>query len=257
MNLQFLTTISPAKIAVHFFHALSGDLIGKQKIPVEQLPLVFDKPTMIDWKDIRWRILRSVPTHAKDYLVEKKLVLHVVENTALHKLDLGYDIATICGAPPVLDDQPLFNEFVMDIERDEWRQLEFFHVSCLEKVQQEMIKVESLLYPGKEFDTLAGYKEQVIRMQTPWQLPGIEWQQFYDMLNQPLKGACRFDGKGYLENGIALRSAGFSYYGILKEGQVCELYLHHFESVDDEFYTVASAFGLALADWRNAKIILL
>ena len=70
------------------------------------------------------------------------------------------------------------------------------------------------------------------------------------------KGGLKADNGQFIENGFAIRTENYTYYGILKNNQICELCLERFESVDEEFCTISSAFGLALTNWCNGSITL-
>lgn len=69
------------------------------------------------------------------------------------------------------------------------------------------------------------------------------------------KGAIAFSGHaGFVENGFAVRSKNYSYYGTLDGDVIKELALERFESVDDEFALVADRFELLLVGWCRGEI---
>lgn len=245
------------KTKVTFIHAVTGKIIGISKMKSEELPISFIKPTRIEFEGTEWRVMRAEPAHAKEFTIDNKLALYVQENYAIDPNKIGFDIATVCQDTPIIVTAPLFDSFSLDISKDDWRQLELFPVSAFHLIQKEMLEVESVLFPDDNTNTLAGYKTIHVRKQLLEQPLGIPADEFCNQVNILEKGSPRFDRKGFIENGFAFRSPGYTYYGIIKDNIIKELSLQAFESVDEELYQLASAYDIMLVDWCNGKIIMI
>lgn len=256
MNLEPILNAFPKKTRVTFVHAISGKLIGVQKMKPEQIPGSFTKPVTITWDGIEWRVMKAEPIHAKDYIIDRKLTLHVQEADSVNLSDTGFTIPTICDDLPPLTDQPVFTDFVLKLPKQKWRQLELLPKSLLAEIQAKMIEVQSILFPEVQINTLTGYKAMFIRNNNPEDLLSISIEEFCRDFNIEKKGSIEFSGSGFIQNGFAFSNSNYIYYGTLKGNEIAELCIEAFESVDEEFCQVASAYDLFLADWCNAKILM-
>ncbi|WP_315816510.1 hypothetical protein [Paraflavitalea speifideaquila] len=63
----------PKKIKVTLIDAASGNNIGKHFIPAVQLPTAFNRPTILEVDNIKWRVLKADPVLADDFLFSKSL----------------------------------------------------------------------------------------------------------------------------------------------------------------------------------------
>jgi hypothetical protein len=241
---------------VTFINATTGKLIGVQKMKADQLPVSFNKPILIEFNGLEWRVMKAVPVHAKEFTLENKLILHV-ENPKTISQPLGYNFPSICLEFPESSlTEPLYNDFYLDISKERWRQFEFFPPSLLPVVQEELEKIMDILYPSSNANTLHGYFDLHIRKNIRQEPLNIPFDSFCEKINAKDKGGIRNASNGYIRNGFAIRTENHTYYGTLKDSLIEELNLESFESVDEEFFVLASYYELVLADWCNAKLIM-
>lgn len=256
MDARPFISLFNGKTRVTFIHAITGDLIGVCKMTTEQLPASFNKPTRIEFEGNAWRVMRADPVHAKEFTIDNKLSLYVQENHFVDCGKMGFDVATISKDIPSLTSQSLFDNFLLNITGNEWRQLEFYPVSSFPLIQKEILEIESVLFPADNANTLDGYKTMHTRKKISPELVNIPFEEFCSLLNIVEKGAVRF-GNGFVENGFAFRSVDHTYYGIIRDNVIEELCLEKFECLDEEIYELSSKYDLLLADWCNGKIIML
>ena len=256
MNVQALMGLFPQKTRVTLIHATSGKLIGIHKIKPEQLPTTFNKPINIKLQGETWRVMQAEPVNAKDFTLGNKLTLHVQEPLTLDPNILGYNFATICEDIPPMDTGPLFNDFVLDISKDGWLQLQFLAASLLPAVQEELLQIEKILFPGQGINTLSGYKNMHIRKKISSYPLNISNAEFCELSGIKQKGGVRYNSADFVQNGFVYRSDNYTYYGIIEGDRIAELCLLSFESADEELLQTMSFFNLILADWCNARVIM-
>jgi hypothetical protein len=254
MNLAPILNAFPRKTRVTFIHAVTGKEIGIQKMKPEELPLSFTRPHTMELNGISWRVMQAVPVYAKEFNLDYKLTLYIQESSSVNRHGMS-DLPTICNDHPVLYQESLFNDFVLNISSGQWRQLEFFSQSFLSIVQEEITRVENILSPGEGVNTLLGYKDIYTRNKIPDIALAIPFDEFCRQYHILEKGAVNFNGNGFIQDGVSLRSKNYTYYGKVNKNIIEELYLESFESVDEEFYELTSSYSLALADWCNGMII--
>ena len=247
----------PKKIKVTFINAVTGDLVGKFKLPPELLPAKFNKPTTIEVNGQLWRVLQANPVDADDFLFTKKLTLHVQENEQVEATSVGSPVATSAWPLPERSTENLFDEFVLDLSPDQWRQIEFLPVSMQEVVQQEMKEIEPILHPGKGENPLLGFHNTYIRNVIGNQNNVIPFNEFYSLVNGREKGALRFcvSENQYMQHGFALHSDNYLYYGTVQNGQIRDLCISQFDAFDEELFVVLNHFRLLMADWCEGRIV--
>ena len=256
MNAAPFINLFNGKTRVTFIHAITGKLIGVHKMKPEQLPVAFNKPTSIDLQGTTWRVVQAEPVHAKEFTINNKLTLHVQEETSINPVLIHAGVPTICSDQPVPVSEPLFTDFLLEITEYRWHQHEFFPLTLLPVVQEEMLQVESFLLPVDGINTLLGYQNIYRRKIARTEPLSISLNEFCECMSIRERGGIRLPADGFVQNGIALRSDNYIYYGVVKDGVLEELCLDTFESVDEEFCGIASAYDLVLADWCNGKIIM-
>lgn len=257
MDPQPFINMFNSKTRVTFIHALTGKVIGVHKMKPDQLPRSFTKPTSIYVEGAEWRVMRAEPIHAKDFKLDNKLTLHVQEPSSIDPAIVGSNYPTVSNNIPELTVEPLFTDFILDLTKEQWRQLEFFHISFLPIIQEEMLKIEPILSPGEGVNTLIGYKNVHVRAIEMKQRLAVFLHEFCDRIHVQKKGSIRFTEEGYVKNGIALFSGNYTYYATINSETIEELYLESFDCVDEEFCEIVSSYELLLADWCNTKIIMI
>jgi hypothetical protein len=252
--LSAATTLFPKTVKVKLIDAATGELLHKHKIPLQQLPVAFNKPTILEINNLHWRVLKADPVLADDFMFTKKLTLHVRDAATMsaHAQEL-FDVPSICDPLPATGASVLYNEFTLAITGNGWRQLEFLPIQHWSIIEEEIKTVEGIL--GGQPNALIGYVEQYHRKKTGAIELGIPWQTFFALLPRPMSGNVYYDEKGFVENGFALRTESYTYYGLLKNGNIQSLCLTQYDGIDDELMQVLETFKLVLTDWCNASTL--
>lgn len=249
-------TLFPRRIKVTCIDGVTGRQIGIYKIGLEQLPAVFDKPVTLVIDGHTWRVIQAKPLRADDFAIFKKLTLHVLANDQLQQAVLGYNVPTRHLSEPGLTTTPLFHDFTMDIAADDWLQLEFLPAQALPQIQEELLLIDPILSGGNGANPLLGYIDIHIRHQTAHLGAAISFYAFCAAIQVRQKGNLRLADNGFIENGFALRSDNYEYYGTVENGQITHLCLSAFDCINDEFSQVTTTWELALVNWCTANVIM-
>lgn len=243
-------------IKVVFIDEATGNTIGVSEMKREQLPDAFDKPTTMQIAEKELQVVKADPVHAEDFSASKKLTLHLRSIDHIDPENIRFSIPTISNELPEMVNSTLFCDFTLQLHEDDWRQIEFLPLQLLPKIQEEMTAVEAILFPEAGTTPSLGYDSVHVRKIDRQQL-SISFTDFCEQMNIQEKGALTvaFAGNsGFVQDGFALRSNSYTYYGTVKEGVINELCLPHFDQADDEFYKVAARYGLALVEWCKGQI---
>lgn len=243
----------PKKINVTLIDAVTGLLLDKHKILAQQLPAAFNKPTTLEINKINWRVLKAIPVSADDFLYTKKLTLHVKDAATMDSVQQRFSLPTVCYNPPSTGTDSLYHDFTLGLAESDWRQIEFLALTEWLLVEEEIKAVESII--GNQPDALLGYEQQYIRERTATAPLSIPFEDFCALVGDPVRGNIFLGNAGIVEQGFALRSDNYLYYGLLDGGLIRQLCITEFSAVDDEFMKVLEAWKLVLADWCNASTL--
>ncbi|WP_205509672.1 hypothetical protein [Longitalea arenae] len=244
----------PRKIRVTCIDGISGTLIGKYKLGLAQLPPAFNKPVSMVIEGREWRVIKANPPGADDIAIFRKLTLHVLSKDQLEAAALGHNVPTRHATDAQPTSTPFYQEFTVDITKDEWLQLEFLPISAMSAIQEEMALIDPILLAESNTNPLMGYKDIHIRQQTNQLGANIPFDAFCAAIPIRKKGNIRLEGRDYINNGFALQSDNYTYYGTLVGNQITHLCLLSTDGIDDEFAQVATTWQLMLVDWCKASI---
>lgn len=242
----------PKKINVMVIDEITGASIGKYKIPLEHLPTAFDKPTILEVEGHTWRVVKADPVKADDFSIFKKLTINVLQKEHWQDERLLFNVPTRHSYHPLMTREPLFHEFTLDVGEDDWRQLEFLPLSALASIQEEMGRIE-LSVP----DALWGYKNMHVREQTSNFPLNIPLTAFCDTIQAQKMGAVRLYSDAFVQNGIAIESGNYTYYGTIAEDHIVSLCLPSFDGIDDEFMQMVTTYELVLVDWCGGRVVMI
>ena len=247
-------TLFPKKIKVTCIDGITGQAIGKYKIPLNQVPLVFNKPvtTVIDGHE--WRIIKADPVNADDIAIFKKLTLHVLDKEQLQQALLGQNVPTRHASNPQTSPVPFYQQFTIDITAGDWLQMEFLPAQSLPLIQEELAFIDSILLAENGSNPLLGYKSMHVRDLTAQLSLDIPFDAFCAEIQVNQKGNIRLEGGDFIENGFALRTDNYEYYGTIENNQITHLCLTGFDCIDDEFAQVTTNWDLALVNWCEGSI---
>jgi hypothetical protein len=247
-------TLFPKKIKVTCIDGVTGQTIGKYKIPLSQVPLAFNKPVTTTIDGHEWRIIKADPVNPDDIAIFKKLTLHVLNKDQLQQAPLGYSVPTRHASSPLTTSTPFYQQFTIDLSADDWLQLEFLPEQSLPLIQEEMALIDPILLAGSGSNSLLGFENILIRNQTAHLSVNIPFDAFCAAIPLNQKGNIGLAGGDFIENGFALRTDNYEYYGTVENNHITHLCLTVFDCIDDEFMQVATTWDLALVDWCQGSI---
>lgn len=252
--LESALNLFPKRIKVTCIDGITGQPIGTYKIPLSQLPAVFDKPVTLEIAGRSWRVIKASPFSADEFSIFKKLTLHVLSAEQLQQTNLGYNVATRHASSPTTTSTPFYQQFTLELTADDWLQLEFLSAAFLPLIQEEMALIDPILLAQNGSNPLLGYETIHVREQTGSLGVEIPFDAFCAAVPVNKKGNIRFLGDGFLENGFGVQTDNYEYYGTLVNNQITHLCLTSFDCIDDEFSQVASTWELVLVNWKQCSV---
>jgi hypothetical protein len=247
-------TMFPRKVKVTCIDGVTEQAIGKYKVMLHQLPTVFDKPVTLTIEGNEWRVIKAKPHHSDEFSIFKKLTLHVLNKEQLQQTPLGHTLPTRHANLPSTTTTPFYEQFTIDLLPDEWLQMEFLPAAELTQIQEEVAMIDPIILAGDGSNPLLGYGTQHIRHKTSHLGIDIPFDAFCASIQANKKGNVRITGSDFVENGFAVQSDNYEYYGTLVNNRITHLSLTTFDSVDDEFSQLVSTWGLVLVNWVRCSI---
>ncbi|HJT73926.1 MAG TPA: hypothetical protein VJ720_07905 [Chitinophaga sp.] len=242
MNYLTLLTLFPRKVNVTLIDAISNQVISKRKILKQELPELFNKPTVLSLENEQWQVLKADPISADDFHFTKKLTLHVQRAADFSRINTRSLLPTISGQPPL--HASVSSPVLITIPDQQWAQLQFLPSLSLPLVEEELSHINNVI----SANSLIGYDQVHVRPSMP---PlQIAYPDFLSVVSSVVTG--NIDN---VSNGFALRSENHTYYGILEDGIITQLCLYEFQYIDDELSAILNNFNLLLADWCNGDAI--
>lgn len=247
-------TMFPKKVKVTCIDGVTEKPIGKYKVFLQQLPTVFDKPVTLTIDGHEWRVIKAKPHHSDEFSIFKKLTLHVLNKVQLQQAPLGHDLPTRHAIIPSTTTAPLYEQFTINLTPDEWLQMEFLPAAELVKIQEEVAFIDPIILAENGKNPLLGYDTQHVRLQTAHLGVDIPFDAFCASIRVSKKGNIRIAGNDFVENGFAIQSDNYEYYGTLVNNRITHLSITAFDSVDDEFSQLVSTWDLVLVNWVRCSI---
>lgn len=247
-------TMFPKKVKVTCIDGVTEQPIGRYKVLLHQLPTVFDKPVTLTIDGNEWRVIKAKPHHSDEFSIFKKLTLHVLNKEQLQQAPLGHNLPTRHAIIPSTNATPFYEQFTIDLLPDEWLQMEFLSASELAKIQEEVALIDPIILAENGKNPLLGYETQHVRNQTAHLGVDIPFDAFCASIQVNKKGNIRIAGNDFVENGFALQSDNYEYYGTLVNNCITRLSITTFDSVDDEFSQLVSTWDLVLVNWVKCSI---
>lgn len=247
-------TLFPKKIKVTCIDGITGQMIGKYKIPISQVPPAFNKPVTTTIDGHEWRVILADPVSPDDIAIFKKLTLHVLDKTQLQHTTLGHNVPTRHASIPLTTPIPFYQQFTVDITANDWLQMEFLPASLLPVIQEELALIDPILLAENGRNPLLGYDNMHIRNLTAGLGVSIPFDAFCAAIPVNQKGNIRLEGGGFIDNGFALRTDNYEYYGTIENNHIIHLCLTAFDCIDDEFSQVATTWDMALVNWCEGSV---
>lgn len=247
------SSLFPKRIKVTLIDATTGNNLGKYKIPAELLPTAFNRPITLEIDNVNWRVLQADPVLADDFLFSKKLTLQVQQAAMVGAGQLKYSLPTVCCDLPVTGSASLYHDFTLEMTESDWRQFEFVPLAQSTSIEEAAKIIEAIL--TEQSNPLLGYEQQYIRDNVLQSGLTFSLEEFCALIVNPVRGNIFLNNNGFVQNGFAIQSDSYTYYGILENGFIRILCLTQFDWADDEFMRILSLFDLSLVDWCNASRI--
>jgi hypothetical protein len=247
-------TMFPRKVKVTCIDGVTEQPIGKYKVLLHQLPNVFNKPVTLTIEGNEWRVIKAHPHHSDEFSIFRKLTLHVLNREQLQQASLGHNMPTRHANIPSTTSTPFYEQFTIDMLPADWLQMEFLPVAELPLIQEEVALIDPIILAENGSNPLLGYETQHVRQQTAHLGVDIPFDAFCAAIQVNKKGNVRFAGSDYVENGFALQSDNYEYYGTVVNNRITHLSLTAFDSVDDEFFKLVSSWNLVLVKWVECSI---
>ena len=247
-------TLFPKKIKVTCKDGVTGQTIGKYKLPLSQVPLAFNKPVTTTIDGTEWRIIKADPVNPDDIAIFKKLTLHVLNKDQVQQATLGYVVPTRHATRPLTTPTPFYQQFTLNITTDDWLQIEFLSAQSIPVIQEELALIDPIILADNGFNPLLGYENMHVRNLTDKLGVAIPFDAFCAAIPVNQKGNIRLAGDDFIKNGFALRTDNYEYYGTVENNLISHLCLTTFDCIDDEFMQVATTWDLALVNWCQGSI---
>lgn len=247
-------TMFPKKVKVTCIDGVTEQPIGKYKVLLHQLPEVFDKPVTLTIEGNEWRVIKAKPHHSDEFSIFKKLTLHVLNKEQLQQAPLGHNLPSRHAIIPSTTATSFYEQFTIDLMPDEWLQMEFLPAAELPKIQEEVALIDPIILADNSSNPLLGYSTQHVRQQTADLGVDIPFDAFCASIQATKKGNVRIAGNDFVENGFAVQSDNYEYYGTLVNNRITHLSLTAYDSVDDEFSQLVSTWDLVLVNWARCSI---
>ncbi|SFN88611.1 hypothetical protein SAMN05428949_3747 [Chitinophaga sp. YR627] len=248
MNYLTLLTLFPKKINVTFVDATSNQILSKRKILKDDLPEVFDKPTVLTLDGEPWQVITANPVSGDDFHYSKKLTLTIQRKIDFDNTNQRSLVPTSSGTLPVVV-PGIYSE---TIHVNQWMQLQFLSIELMPVIETDLGAITQILEIG---NNLVGYPSSYIRDNIPLLSVHIPMNEFCDVVSVSSRGTLGIDSQGVIHSSFVIHSHSHVYYGIVDNDIITALCLRDFEYVDDEFSLLVEKFQLVLVDWCNGAVV--
>jgi len=246
MNYLTLLSLFPKRINVTLIDSETEQLIDKRKILKDELPKVFNRPTVLNIDGEGYQVLKAHPVSGDDFHYTKKLTLHVQKKVEFDKVNTRSLVPTVSGVMPDFCDEPA----AMSIRYDEWMQLQFLPASMMDNIKSEINEIGAVL----ESYNLTGWEKTRIRGQFSFNELKMSRVNLEGLLGRHSEGPLGITNMGSIADSFVLRSPSRCYYG-LGVDTVDYLGIIKYDFMDEELLGLMESQGLLLIDWLNMSMI--
>ena len=132
------------KITVEFINEADGSIIGKSKVPIDQLPETFQIATTMDLGEDKWSVVSATPPNKSEFSKSKSLILKMNKVEMMNPNDINFSLPTISAELPAVVETGLFSGDAFNLREDDWRQNEFLPKSSLDKIEIEVTSIKEI-----------------------------------------------------------------------------------------------------------------
>ena len=245
----------PATIHVTFVDAATDQPLSQEQLPAERLTTRLEAATTFEFGAKTYRFVSATPRTAEE--------IHQ-QGTAVVVVRRLYSLPTHCGGLPAIEEgSSRQDKEVLELQVDEWRQIEFVTRSLQEALEAELSAIKGVRTgfqrQGRVFETLH------VRERLPRPLEGAPFTlgELRAALGEDgtwLEGLALEGSDGLVAGGFATRlGSGIALYGIHQDERLSVLGLHRKELLgvaSREMRLLASLAAqrqLCLVDWCAAR----
>jgi hypothetical protein len=254
-----LAAMARSKVQVRFLSAEDETLLGQVELASEQLPASFAARTTLEFGGRPWEVVKAEPMTRDEFGKTGRLTLLLrkldVRRVSLEKI--RYSLPTICDVLPAeRSGSTKTNKNVLDLHRDDWRQLELVSRGLADVVARELAEVRRIL------DSRVGVGFEEIHVRRQPTSPLVDCHLTIASIADALLNARFYDGvsfadlAGVIDGGFALEADGLRVYGLADDGVVTTCgALRVPDALDSPLADLAGEHGLLLVDWCAGKIL--
>jgi hypothetical protein len=132
----------PHDVEVTLIEGKSGKVLARTVMPATSLPESFLASTTLHVGDVDWSVQSAEPPLRHEFVATGKLLLTLARIERIDPQTVLYSLPTINNALPALGGQADGSELAL--HEDDWRQLEFVHVSYRDLVVQELHDITTI-----------------------------------------------------------------------------------------------------------------
>lgn len=225
------TFSSPPVINVTFVDAANDNIIGSTYLPLTELPKNFDEHSTLSLDQEEWSILEAIPASVDEISKTEELIVKVRKLNVLGNHKLLYSLPTLANRLPFMDSQSPFDDFVFEIQEDNWRIAEFLPYNDLLEIRQELQSISMIWENHREETSDDYYAFNKIHVRSKIGAPhlNINLDELLDLLESHYIGALKMSGQAdneYVEDGFAIHTPAAVFYGITYDNKVQHLCVH-------------------------------
>lgn len=239
-------------IDVTFINKADDSIIGKAAMPIENLPDSFELHTCMHIGEDDWSVEQAIPMIKDEFSKSGKLTLILLRVETVPVSDIRYSLPTIAEELPALtQDKPLYNDFSLILHEDDWLQIEVLSIKDIDYINQELAAISMILneYVGQDFDRFH-IRKPLINTHL-----SLSLDQLLSTLQVVEKGNIKFGGlSGYVADGFAFRTVGFTVYGIANNENVRLLGIMDTD-IDQALLDTMKSFDSIIVDWCACKVL--
>ena len=241
-------------VRIELIDEADGTVIAESEVPLESLPERFaGMETTLTVGDSQYTVVHAEPA-TRDTIASTgvaRLTLRKV--VSVDPRSILFTLPSVENALPRSIGLAPGVEVTVRIPEDDYRQVEFVHVSAIEAVDAELADIRRVLADGRDGRF---FRECHVRQRVTDPLRGARVT--VEALASALGVEARPFGirgdAGAAEDGFSLPYSDAVVYGISRDGFVTTLAVHGFlEDIVGSLHPIALEQNLVLVDWRKAE----
>lgn len=235
----------------------TGEIIAQANMPIAKLPDSFEVNTQMNIAGQEWSVREAFPVHSKDFIELGTLTLKLSKIEKVDPKEILFTLPTISEEFPPYGENPLFDDFVLKIKPDDWRQNEFFAQASYELIMSELREIEVI---KEAHSKMAGEFEvfEHCHLRANIGSPNLTIP-FKDLLVyfqvEEVGSLFVEDENQYVKDSFSIKTKNSSFYGLVENGLVTLLGAMQFsEDSYEEIVAFTNEFDLIFVGWVDGEI---